>query len=178
MEKIESSRFDKSIDIIESQIDEQVQNWKILGTLDANNESKMNQIFFKNLTTEIKNAGLEKDELKQIIRKINTKMFEYDSSLLDIEYDNIKSQLSNLKSELTQLENNLEFFSNSSTENPLFKNVEKQIKSCEKKIEKFQDEFIYLKKIKTAKIKKAEQIEKKDNEKETLKNQEELSSDE
>ncbi|MFL2601264.1 MAG: DUF349 domain-containing protein [Flavobacteriaceae bacterium] len=178
LDKIKSNQFDKSIESIESQLEEHFQNWKDLGALDKKNELKFNQIFSKNLTTEIKNADLEKDELKQVIKTINTQMFEYDSRLLDIEYDNIKSQLSNLKSELTQLENNLEFFSNSSTENPLFKNVEKQIKSCEKKIEKFQDEYIYLKKIKSAKIKKAELIEKTEDEKKTLKNQEDSSSGE
>ena len=178
LDKIKSNQFDKSIESIESQLEEHFQNWKNFGALDTKNELKINQIFFKNLTTEIKNADLEKDELKQVIKTINTQMFEYDSRLLDIEYDNIKSQLSDLKSELTQLENNLEFFSNSSTENPLFKNVEKQIKSCEKKIEKFQDEYIYLKKIKSAKIKKAEIIEKREDEKKTLKNQEDSSSGE
>ena len=177
LEKIKSNQFDKSIESIEEQLEKHVQNWNNLGVLDAKNESKMNQMFFKNLTTEIKNADLEKDELKHVIKTINSKMFEYDSSLLDIEYDNIKSQLSNLKSELTQLENNLEFFSNSSTENPLFKNVEKQIKSCEKKIEKFQGEYIYLKKIKAAINKKANQIEITENKK-TTKNQEDSSSDE
>ena len=178
LDKIKSNQFDKSIESIESQLEEHFQNWKNFGALDTKNELKINQIFFKNLTTEIKNADLEKDELKQVIKTINTQMFEYDSRLLDIEYDNIKSQLSNLKSELTQLENNLEFFSNSSTENPLFKNVEKQIKSCEKKIEKFQDEYIFLKKIKSEKIKKAELIEKTEDEKKTLKNQEDSSSGE
>ena len=46
-----------------------------------------------------------------------------------------------LKHEEAQLanfisENNLAFFSNSSSENPLFKNVEKQIKTCQNKIDK------------------------------------------
>ena len=101
----------------------------------------------------MKKVDLEKDELKDILKIINTKMFEYDSNLLDIKYEGVKNELSDLKGELTQLENNLEFFSNSSTENPLFKNVEKQIKSCEKKIEKLHEEYIYLKQIKTSKIK-------------------------
>ena len=177
LEKIKSNQFEKSIESIEDQLEKHVQNWNNLGVLDTKNESKMNQVFFKNLTTEVKNADLEKDELKNVLKMINTKMFEYDSNLLDIEYDDVKSQLSNLKSELTQLENNLEFFSNSSTENPLFKNVEKQIKSCEKKIEKFQDEYIYLKKIKTAKNKNTNQIEITENKK-AIKNQEDIASNE
>ena len=176
LEKIKSNQFDKSIESIENQLEKHVQNWNNLGVLDAKNESKMNQVFFKNLTIEVKNADLEKDELKHVLKTINTKMFEYDSNLLDIEYDNIKSQLSNLKSELTQLENNLEFFSNSSSENPLFKNVEKQIKNCEKKIEKFHEEYIYLKKIKTLKSKKADRIGTMESEKKAIENQEDSSS--
>ena len=176
LEKIKSNQFDKSIESIENQLEKHVQNWNNLGVLDAKNESKINQVFFKNLTTEIKNADLEKDELKHVLKTINTKMFEYDSNLLDIEYDNIKSQLSNLKSELTQLENNLEFFSNSSSKNPLFKNVEKQIKNCEKKIEKFHEEYIYLKKIKALKSKKADRIGTMENEKKAIEDQEDSSS--
>ena len=49
--------------------------------------------------------------------------------------------------------NNLEFFSNSSVENPLFKNVEKQISSCQSKIDNAQKEYINLKQIRNAKNK-------------------------
>ena len=110
--------------MIQNQLNEYLNKWSNLGILDRKNESKNNQLFFKCIISKVKKVDLEKDELKDIFKNNNTKMFEYDSNLLDIEYDNVKSQLSNLKSELTQLENNLEFFSNSSTENPLFKNVE------------------------------------------------------
>ena len=56
---------------------------------------------------------------------------------------------------MTQLENNLEFFSNSSSENPLYKSVEKQIQSCQKKIDKAHKEYISLKQIKNAQEKLA-----------------------
>ena len=44
----------------------------------------------------------------------------------------------------------MEFFSNSSSENPLYKNVEKQILSCQNKIDKTKEEYIRLKQIKNA----------------------------
>ena len=68
MEKIKSNQFEKSIESIEDQLEKHVQNWNNLGVLDTKNESKMNQVFFKNLTTEIKNADLEKDELKMFLK--------------------------------------------------------------------------------------------------------------
>ena len=141
--------------MIQNQLNEYLNKWSNLGILDRKNESKNNQLFFKCIISKVKKVDLEKDELKDILKIINTKMFEYDSNLLDIKYEGVKNELSDLKGELTQLENNLEFFSNSSTENPLFKNVEKQIKSCEKKIEKLHEEHIYLKQIKTSKSKSA-----------------------
>ena len=159
LNRIEKSQFDNSVELIQNQLDEYLITWRNLGTLDMKNESKNNQLFFKCITAKVKKVDLEKNELKYILKIINTKMFEYDSNLLDIKYEGVKNELSDLKGELTQLENNLEFFSNSSTENPLFKNVEKQIKSCEKKIEKLHEEHIYLKQIKTSKSKSANENE-------------------
>ena len=159
LNRIEKSQFDNSVELIQNQLDEYLITWRNLGTLDMKNESKNNQLFFKCITAKVKKVDLEKNELKYILKIINTKMFEYDSNLLDIKYEGVKNELSDLKGELTQLENNLEFFSNSSTENPLFKNVEKQIKSCEKKIEKLHEEYIYLKQIKTSKSKSAKENE-------------------
>ena len=159
LNRIEKSQFDNSVELIQNQLDEYLITWRNLGTLDMKNESKNNQLFFKCITAKVKKVNLEKNELKYILKIINTKMFEYDSNLLDIKYEGVKNELSDLKGELTQLENNLEFFSNSSTENPLFKNVEKQIKSCEKKIEKLHEEHIYLKQIKTSKSKSAKENE-------------------
>ena len=172
LNRIEKSQFDNSVELIQNQLDEYLITWRNLGTLDMKNESKNNQLFFKCITAKVKKVDLEKDELKDILKIINTKMFEYDSNLLDIKYEGVKNELSDLKGELTQLENNLEFFSNSSTENPLFKNVEKQIKSCEKKIEKLHEEHIYLKQIKTSKSKSANEnktIGDKNNSSEDLK---------
>ena len=159
MNKIEKSQLNNSVELIQNQLNEYLNKWSNLGILDRKNESKNNQLFFKCIISKVKKVDLEKDELKDILKIINTKMFEYDSNLLDIKYEGVKNELSDLKGELTQLENNLEFFSNSSTENPLFKNVEKQIKSCEKKIEKLHEEYIYLKQIKTSKIKSANESE-------------------
>ena len=66
--------------------------------------------------------------------------------------------VNSLKGELTQLENNLEFFSNSSSENPLFKNVEKQIKGCQNKIDIAQEDYIRLKQVKNSQDKSAKKV--------------------
>ena len=112
LNKIEKSQLNNSVELIQNQLNEYLNTWSNLGTLDRKNESKNNQLFFKCIISKVKKVDLEKDELKDILKIINTKMFEYDSNLLDIKYEGVKNELSDLKGELTQLENNLEFFSN------------------------------------------------------------------
>ena len=109
MNKIEKSQLNNSVELIQNQLNEYLNKWSNLGTLDRKNESKNNQLFFKCIISKVKKVDLEKDELKDILKIINTKMFEYDSNLLDIKYEGVKNELSDLKGELTQLENNLEF---------------------------------------------------------------------
>ena len=52
-----------------------------------------------------------------------------------------------LDSELLDFQNNLEFFSSSSSENPLFKNVSTKIESIEKKIEFWRDKLKKIEKV-------------------------------
>jgi len=136
--------------------------WHQLGTLDSENEIKMNKSFSRTLIDQIKNAGLEKKELNSVIKDLKISILKSDPHQLEKESKELRSLIYNLKSELTQLENNLEFFSNSSIDNPLFKNVEKQIQTCERKIDSAQKEYIELKKIKNAQDKSDSISEEKD----------------
>jgi hypothetical protein len=59
----------------------------------------------------------------------------------------IKRKISELEDESNQFQNNLEFFSNSSSENPLFKNVSTKLKSINNKIEFWKVRFRKIKSI-------------------------------
>ena len=111
------------------------------------------------LDSKIKKKKLEDKDIESIIKDININILQNDPRRLEYEFRDVQSHLTNLKAELTQLENNLEFFSNSSTENPLFKNVEKQIDSCQKKIDETQKKYISLKQIRNAQNKANEPLE-------------------
>jgi hypothetical protein len=133
--------------------------WNELGTLELKNENEMNKSFTDIMVGKIKKTKLEDKEIESIIKDININILQNDPRRLEYEFRDVKSHLTNLKAELTQLENNLEFFSNSSTENPLFKNVEKQIGSCQKKIDETQKKYISLKQIRNAQNKSNESLE-------------------
>ena len=86
---------------------------------------------------------------------MNILILQSDPDRLQQNLQEARTIVNSLKSELTQLENNLEFFSNSSSENPLFKNVAKQVKSCQNKISEAQEDYIRLKQVKNSQDKSA-----------------------
>ena len=92
---------------------------------------------------------------------LNALILQGDSKRLQQELQTARTNVSSLKAELTQLENNLAFFSNSSSENPLFKNVEKQIKTCQNKIDKATEDYIRLKQIRNSQEKSAKEVSEK-----------------
>ena len=155
LDKIQNVIFTDEIDAIKEEYFAHCIKWGQLGTLDSKNEIKMNQLLNDILVRQIKKTKLEKEDLNSVIKNINFSVLKSDPQRLEKEFQAIKSLLFNLQAELTQLENNLEFFSNSSVENPLFKNVEKQISSCQRKIDDVQKEYINLKQIRNAQNKSA-----------------------
>ena len=159
LEKVKTKNFTPEVETIKKEYFDQWEAWNNLGSLDSKNETKMNQSFSNALMYQIKNSGLEKKDLNEVLKSLQTTLLENDPERLEKEFQAVRSNLSNLKSELTQLENNLDFFSNSSSENPLYKNVEKQIQTCQKKIDKAQEEYISLKQIKNAQEKLAREAE-------------------
>lgn len=162
LKKISSKKFTAEMEAMKKEYFECWEEWNAIGSLDSKNESKLNQEFSLVLMSLIKNSELDKKEKDQVIESLNTTVLQNDPKRLEKEFQNAKTNLSNLKAELTQLENNLEFFSNSSSENPLYKNVEKQIKSCQNKIDQAQQQYISLKQIKNALDKQARQAQEQE----------------
>ena len=175
LEKAKSHKFTADADLLKKESLDLWKAWIQLGVLDFRNESKLNQLFSKVLISNIRKVDLERKVLKEAVDLLNIKILENDPESLEKEYQTARNNLSNLKAELTQLENNLEFFSNSSSENPLFKNVEKQINSCQKKIDEAQEQYILLKQIKNLQNKLILEEEMTKN---STESQEEVSSEE
>ena len=73
------------------------------------------------------------------------------------EIQQLRTKISAIKGEINQLENNLEFFSNSSSDNPLFKEVQTKINRLIKNMELLDGRMIRLKQLNNA-IKKQAQL--------------------
>ncbi|MDA8948475.1 DUF349 domain-containing protein [Flavobacteriaceae bacterium] len=157
VEALRSKQFSEEPEQLLAELTESWENWNAMSKIGGQTELELNKKFTIALSQAIGKVSLDKKAEKEVQFKLNAILLQNDPNKLQKEFNEIKSTLSKLKTERTQLENNLEFFSHSSSENPLFKNVEKQIESCQNKIDKAQEEYIRLKQIKNAQIKLANQ---------------------
>ena len=159
LDKIKKEIFKADPDLIKKGYFDHLDKWNELGTLELKSENEMNKLFTDIMIEKIKKTKLDDKDIESIIKDININILQNDPRRLEYEFRDVQSHLTNLKAELTQLENNLEFFSNSSSENPLFKNVEKQISACQKKINETQKKYISLKQIRNTQNKANESLE-------------------
>ena len=166
IEILKSTKFSEDSEKLLFELTKIWQNWNDISKIGGQTEFELNKNFSTTLYIAISKLNLDKIALKQVKFKLDSILLQNDPNKLQKKLNEVKSNLSKLKTEHTQLENNLDFFSHSSSENPLYKNVEKQIKSCQTKIDKAQEEYIHIKQIKNAQIKLANQKVEKLNDKE------------
>jgi DNA repair exonuclease SbcCD ATPase subunit len=157
LEQLKTTQFSDDPETLQTELNAQWENWNAIVKIGGQTEIDLNKEFSSSLTKIVSNIKLDDKTQKEVLLGLNSLLLQNNPEKLQKQLNDIKTTLSRLKTERTQLENNLEFFSQSSSENPLFKNVEKQIKSCQTKIDKTQEEYIRLKQIKNAQLKLAKQ---------------------
>ncbi len=155
IDKLKTFTFSSDIKVLKEEYNNFWDTWKAISRLDTVNQEKINYSFSNALLAGVKKVELDKDAKNEVLIDLNALILQGDSKRLQQELQTARTNVSTLKAELTQLENNLAFFSNSSSENPLFKNVEKQIKSCQNKIDKATEDHIRLKQIRNSQEKSA-----------------------
>ena len=155
IDKLKTFTFSSDIKVLKEEYNNFWDTWKAIIRLDTGNQEKINYSFSNALLAGVKKVELDKDAKNEVLIDLNALILQGDSKRLQQELQTARTNVSTLKAELTQLENNLAFFSNSSSENPLFKNVEKQIKSCQNKIDKATEDHIRLKQIRNSQEKSA-----------------------
>lgn len=136
--------------------------WQQFDSIGESLDQQHTLLFVSTLIKKIKNLSLDKNDLNSVLDDLEKRLIKADPKRLQKEMQTVKSTISELKSELTQLQNNLSFFSDSSTENPLFKNVEKQIEKSQKKMDQAQAEYIRLKQLKNENEKQDQKVKNAD----------------
>lgn len=130
MELSEDPKAD--VEILKSKIAE----WKEIGHV-PQNKRYIDGKFYKAIDDAFDKLKMDKSKLEMI--KFDSKLENLanpdDTRLLDNEYNFIKKRIDEIKSEINQLENNLQFFSNVKSDNPLVKDVHKNIANHKKELD-------------------------------------------
>ncbi len=111
-------------------IKEQIATWKTIGRVPYNKrfiDGKFNKVI-DGLYNKLDISKSESDLLKYD-NKLAVLANSEDNRSLDNEHNFIRKKIDEIKGEINQLENNLQFFSNVAADNPLVKDVHKNIEN-------------------------------------------------
>jgi hypothetical protein len=124
-------------------IDKWIEDWIAIGPV-GRKKGKINNEFYTVVEHTLKQSGEDKDFITEYMYKVKLKLMGDRTELVQKERSQIKQRLDKAKQQYIQLETNMEFFTKSSSENPLvakvMKDLEKQkkiIDDLEKKLKAF-----------------------------------------
>jgi len=113
-----------------------ISEWKDIGYV-PQNKRYIDGKFYKAIDDAFDKLKMDKSKLEMI--KFDSKLENLanpdDTRLLDNEQNFIRKKIGDVQSEITQLENNLQFFSNVDSDNPLVKDVHKNIANHKKELD-------------------------------------------
>ena len=135
IDKLKFSKKKFTIDQVREEFISFIQSFNEIGELNLNSLTILNLNLMRKISLIIKSLDIDNDLKDNLIFDFELELSKADSKEINKKIQTIKRKISDLEVESNQFQNNLEFFSSSSSENPLFKNVSIKIESIEKKIE-------------------------------------------
>ena len=127
------------------------EHWKQFNDLGALSESADKKLLvdlsnvFASLIEKSKLEESDREESKTYVKLL---LIENNEDVLNQEIQNIRRKTDEINAEIRQLENNLEFFSNTSSDNPLFKEVSSKIADLKSRNELWENRLISTRQIK------------------------------
>ena len=135
IDKLKFSKKKFTVDELRQEFISFIQSFNEIGELNLNSSTILNLNLMRKISSIIKSLDIDNAEKENLIFDFELELSKTDSQEINKKIQTIKRKISDLEVESNQFQNNLEFFSSSSSENPLFKNVSSKIESIEKKIE-------------------------------------------
>jgi hypothetical protein len=123
-----------------------IAHWKKLGLV-PRNKKKINDSFNKVIDNLFNQLDIDKDEAELIKYNNKISLLEGDQRALENELIFLKRKVDEIKSEINQLENNLGFFANAKPDNPMVKDVHKNINVQKKNIETWKQKLQLVKSL-------------------------------
>ena len=145
---IKDFKIPLELDPIKEFFNYQWEAYNQLGDLSGNINTKSIEDFNNAFITLIEKTDMEKSLMGEALNHIRFSIIKNDENELSREIRNIKKVLEEFNSEARQLENNLDYFSNSSSNNPLFTDVTTKLDRLKSEIEKHKEQLVGLRKLK------------------------------
>ena len=134
IDKIKIPKKEKSISEVKESLNKIISEWIELENINKNSDYILNNNLSKKINSLINSCDLKKNEKDDLIFESEIELQKNNFEEISKKIQFIKRKISDLEDESNQLQNNLEFFSDSSSENQLFKNVTSKIESINEKI--------------------------------------------
>ena len=147
IDKLKFSKKKFTIDELKEEFITSIKNFNDLGELNLSSSNTLNNNMLRKISSIINSLEIEKNEKDDLLFDLELELSKSNSNEINKKIQTIKRKISDLEVESNQFQNNLEFFSSSSSENPLFKNVSTKINSIEKKIEFWRDKLRRIEKV-------------------------------
>ena len=147
IDKLKFSKENFTIDELKAEFFSSIKSFNEIGEINSNSSTILNLNLLRKISSIIKLLELDKTEKDNLIFDFELELSKADSNEINKKIQTIKRKISDLEIESNQFQNNLEFFSSSSSENPLFKNVSTKIESIEKKIEFWRKKLKKIEKV-------------------------------
>jgi len=148
LEDLKSTKFPDDVKENLALIKEKIAEWKTIGKVPYNKrfiDGKFNKII-DTLFNKLDVSKSESDLLKYD-NKLATMANAEDQRSLDNEHNFIRKKIAEIKAEINQLENNLQFFSNVADDNPLVKDVHKNIERHKDELDSWKAKLKKVKKF-------------------------------
>ena len=147
IDKLKFSKKKFSIDELKEEFITSIKSFNDLGELNLNSSNTLNNNLLRKISSIINSLEIEKNEKDDLLFDLELELSKSNSNEINKKIQTIKRKITDLEVESNQFQNNLEFFSSSSSENPLFKNVSTKISSIEKRIEFWRDKLRKIQKV-------------------------------
>tara|TARA_B100001057_G_scaffold236611_1_gene236900 strand:+ start:8893 stop:10821 length:1929 start_codon:yes stop_codon:yes gene_type:complete len=135
IDKLKFSKKNIEINEVEIESKEIIATWNNMGELNQNSLNILNRKMLKKLSSIINKLDIDDIKKHNLIFDLEIELNRKNSGEVIKKIQFIKRKISEFKNESIQLQNNLEFFSDSSSDNPLFKNVTTKIETIKDDIE-------------------------------------------
>jgi hypothetical protein len=140
------AQIKKTKEFDRSTIDQWIESWIALGSVEQK-KNKINVAFLTVIETSLQKIGVDNETVASERYRLKLKLMSGETDLIRKERSILQKRLEKAKQEYIQLQTNMEFFSRSSSENPLVNKVAKDIEKQKRIIDELEKKKAFFRNL-------------------------------